>query len=881
MMARTKETSIPAQPRDSGSKRGSNKVEPRPNDTDITKKVDEFENQLEIYYADMPVARMSFLSKMYRDQLEAKLPGISAEEQVNDISLREEVGRIERTMREYDLGKAYFESKLPVRNFKEKEILKNYKNGDLKRPSELEIANANKYHMRSTIPFAPMKDGGFDKTGSTSTTNPREDNDDAFDAVEGDSPLPFTPLDDNGGFSDTGWNLFSQLRKYCEILHQNHGLLEDVIGTKHLTVENYLKVKPWVVKHQKGIGKIIGHLWRPEEIDEAFRSFYRENGYASFVTQDNQKIHVYLQFMMWSSLNTACHSSILESLDIMSANIQHPSHQELESRMWKWLHACTYAVKAPIIYINNLMERPLKLLDYANPATSDFCVAYVLSSLAVPRTIRYLAGITCGDKFNTLRGIGEIEDMGKHHFIDVVKENQSVIDQKFLREFLKCYKRRDLSPWHSLEVDLEALLERPVNSRSKKKPLKERSTGKNYVGSCKVNSDINKQEAVISSSNQAFSGPSEALAIAINSRSKKNPPKERATGKNDVGSCKVNSDKTTKRPPEPGIRKSQSKTTSPEKRDTGGKNNRTLKRPIETGVTTKKKKKKRKTDGKVNERDIASGSLTSSNMEDSQGKKHKGLNGSGAKTRDNKVLTDLIIHMTAGLSEDLCLEATSSDKFPINLLDEGYSEFDVTHLQCLTMYLIILRDEQPSSFAYTTIERILSGELSNMKEERRMHVPSVIYQLRQNTKLFKMELLHTFISMNAKQIAAAQSDWENYFSPVDNPNEVKEEDIDSVAPDTTSKVEEKDIVAPSKASKKGTGEKKNKKGQRKHRKSVAPNKAEQTNTQEKDIVAPSKASKKGTGEKKRRMDKENTGKVLLQTQRNKQTLKAPQRRGRN
>ena len=167
------------------------------------------------------------------------------------------------------------------------------------------------------------------------------------------------------------------------------------------------------------------------------------------------------------------------------------------------------------------------------------------------------------------------------------------------------------------------------------------------------------------------------------------------------------------------------------------------------------------------------------------------------------------------------------------------------------MYLIILRDEQPSSFAYTTIKRVLSRELSNMKEESRMHVPSVIYQLRQNTKLFKMELVHTFVTMNAKQIADAQREWENHFPTVDNPNEVEEEDIDSVAPDT-SKVEEKDIVAPSKASKKGTGEKKNKKGQRKHSKSVAPNKAEQTNTQEKDIVAPSKASKKGTGEKKKK-----------------------------
>ena len=783
-MVTTKETLIPTQPRDSGSGRGSNKV---------------------------PLARTPDLRKMYRDQLEAKLPGISVEAQVNDISLREEAGRIERTMRDYDLGKAYSDAKLPGRTYKDREILKKYQNGDLMRPSAEEIADANKYHKRSTIPFAPMKDG------------------------------------DNG-------NLFSQLRKYCEILHQYHGLLEDVIGTKHLTVENYLKVKPWIVKHQKGIGKIIGHLWRPEEIDKAFRSFFRENGYASFVTQDNQKIHVYLQFMMWSSLNTACHSSILESLEIMSANIQHPSHQELESRMWKWLHACTYAVKVPIMYINHLMEKPLKLLDIANPATSHFCMAYVLSSLAVPMTIRYLAGITGGDKFNTLREIGVIEDMGKHHFIDVVKENQSVIDKKFLREFLKCYIRRDLSPWHSLEVDLEALLDlkRPVNSRSKKIPLKERSTGKNYVGSCKVNSDINKQEAVISSSNQAFSGPSEALAIAINSRSKENPPKERATRnrKNDVGSCKVNSDKTTKRPPEPVMRKSQSKTTSPEKRDTGGKNNRKLKRPIETGVVTKKKKKKRKTDGKVNERDIASGSLTSSNMEDRQGKKHKGLNRNGAKT-GNKVLDDLIIHMTAGLSEDLCLEVNSSDKFPMNLLDKGYPAIDETNLQCLTMYLIILRDEQPSSFAYTTIKRVLSRELSNMKEESRMHVPSVIYQLRQNTKLFKMELVHTFVTMNAKQIADAQREWENHFPTVDNPNEVEEEDIDSVAPDT-SKVEEKDIVAPSKASKKGTGEKKNKKGQRKHRKSVAPNKAEQTNTQEKDIVAPSKASKKGTGEKKKK-----------------------------
>ena len=186
------------QQHDSNLKRGSNKVEP-PNDHDITEEVDAYIKHLQTSYSSdiMSAARINYLSKIYRDQLEAKLPGISAEEQVNDISLREEAGRIAKTMTEHDLGKAYEEAGLPGRTFEDREILRKYRNGDLKRPSALEIAKANKYHKRSTIPFAPMKDGGSGKTGSTSTTNSPEDNDLAF--YDSSSPLPFAfdPLEDS------------------------------------------------------------------------------------------------------------------------------------------------------------------------------------------------------------------------------------------------------------------------------------------------------------------------------------------------------------------------------------------------------------------------------------------------------------------------------------------------------------------------------------------------------------------------------------------------------------------------------------------------------------------------------------------------------------
>ena len=77
------------QQHDSNLKRGSNKVEP-PNDHDITEEVDAYIKHLQTSYSSdiMTAARINYLSKIYRDQLEAKLPGISAEEQVNDISLR-------------------------------------------------------------------------------------------------------------------------------------------------------------------------------------------------------------------------------------------------------------------------------------------------------------------------------------------------------------------------------------------------------------------------------------------------------------------------------------------------------------------------------------------------------------------------------------------------------------------------------------------------------------------------------------------------------------------------------------------------------------------------------------------------------------------------
>ena len=298
---------------------------------------------------------------------------------------------------------------------------------------------------------------------------------------------------------EEGRDIFSLLHRHCKLLSQNHEFLENVIGNKQLMSEPYHKVKPWLGKLKEKIvtiSKISTEMCDPKEFEKKISSFSTEKGNISFVARDNQKCHAYLQSMVWSCLNQACHSSILDSLKIMSTStIQHPLDKKIEEQMWGWVCACTDAVKAPVTHIHNIMEniaiqihKTMETNSRNTPPTANgFCMAYVLASLAVPRTIRHLASMSmpAKDNHNTslVHVLAKVEMMC-NKFTNLLEVSRPKLSKHLKRELIKCYSKRALSIGHSisLEVDLVALdsfnvaSDAALENQGKKSPTKGSTT---------------------------------------------------------------------------------------------------------------------------------------------------------------------------------------------------------------------------------------------------------------------------------------------------------------------------------------------------------------------------------------------------------------------
>ena len=189
--------------------------------------------------------------------------------------------------------------------------------------------------------------------------------------------------------NDKDGDIFSMVRHHCVLLHQNHKSLADVINGRYLSMEVSKKLGQWFKNTRVEIKKICGQMWEHEELDRIFDSFTTKEGLFFFAPQNIQKCDAYVQLMVWSSLDEACHSSIVNSLEIMTNTMGHHSDQASEDQMWGWFCACTSAVKATVMYVTDIMEKKETL----SANSGRFCVSYVLSSLAVPRTIEYFARV--------------------------------------------------------------------------------------------------------------------------------------------------------------------------------------------------------------------------------------------------------------------------------------------------------------------------------------------------------------------------------------------------------------------------------------------------------------------------------------------------------